>query len=49
MGFPIELEIAAKVKCSLHGERFNRNVFFVYVSKWLRESSGTISGPLDQS
>ena len=37
VGFYVELDIAAAVKCPLHGERFNRNVFFVYVSKWLRE------------
>lgn len=35
VGFPIELEIAARVKCPLHGDRFQTQ-FFVYVSKWLR-------------
>jgi hypothetical protein len=35
VGFPIELEIAAVVKCPLHGDRFNKE-YFVYVSKWLR-------------
>jgi hypothetical protein len=36
-GLPIELEIASKVKCPLHGERFKSQRFFVYVSRWLRE------------
>jgi hypothetical protein len=36
VGFPIEEEIAAKVKCPLHGERF-KPLFHVYVPKWLRE------------
>jgi hypothetical protein len=35
-GFPIEREIAGKVKCSLHGERF-APLFHLYVPKWLRE------------
>ena len=35
VGFPIELEIAAKVKCPLHGDRFKPR-YFIYVSKWLR-------------
>ena len=36
-GFPIEEQIAAKVKCPLHGERFKPIRYFVYVAKWLRE------------
>ena len=36
VGFPIELEIAALVKCPLHGDRF-RPQFFIYRSKWLRD------------
>ena len=35
VGFPIELEIAARVKCPLHGDRFQARSF-IYVSKWLR-------------
>jgi hypothetical protein len=35
-GFPIEMEIAGKVKCPLHGERF-MPLFHIYVSKWFRE------------
>jgi hypothetical protein len=34
-GTPTELEIAAKLKCPLHGDRFPPQ-FFVYVSAWLR-------------
>jgi hypothetical protein len=34
-GTPLELEIAAKLKCPLHGDRFPPE-FFVYVSGWLR-------------
>jgi hypothetical protein len=37
-GFPIEMEIAGKVKCPLHGERF-KPLFHLYVPKWLREKS----------
>ena len=36
-GLPIEEQIAAKVKCPLHGERFKPTQFHVYVAKWLRE------------
>jgi hypothetical protein len=36
-GLFIELEIASKVRCPLHGERFKPQRFFVYVSRWLRE------------
>jgi len=35
--WPVEQQIAAKVKCSLHGERFRPLTFFVYVCEWLRE------------
>ncbi len=35
--WPIEQEIAARVKCPLHGNRFEPVKFFVYVSQWLRE------------
>ena len=34
-GTPFEMEIAAKLKCTLHGDRFPPQ-FFVYVSQWLR-------------
>jgi hypothetical protein len=36
-GFPIEREIAAKVKCALHGDRF-QPMFHLYVPKWRREN-----------
>jgi hypothetical protein len=36
-GFPVEEQIAAKVKCPLHGERFKTPQFYIYVAKWLRE------------
>lgn len=35
--WPVEQQIAAKVKCSLHGGRFRPLTFFIHVSKWLRE------------
>jgi hypothetical protein len=35
--WPVEQEIAARVTCLLHGDRFNPLTFFVYVSQWLRE------------
>jgi hypothetical protein len=35
-GFPIEMEIAGRVKCRLHGERFAQ-LFHLYVPKWRRE------------
>jgi hypothetical protein len=38
VGFPIELEIASKVKCSLHGDRFKPQRFWIYVCRWLREN-----------
>jgi hypothetical protein len=37
VGFPIELKVASKLKCPLHGERFKPQQSFVYVSRWLRE------------
>ena len=36
-GFPIEQQIAAKVKCPLHGERF-KPFYHIYVPGWRRES-----------
>lgn len=36
-GLPIEEQIAAKVKCPLHGDRF-APTFHIYVPKWRRES-----------
>jgi len=36
--FPSEEEIAAKVKCPLHGNRFKQPIFPIYVAKWRRES-----------
>jgi hypothetical protein len=36
-GFPIEEQIAAKVKCPLHGERF-KPLYHIYVPGWRRES-----------
>ena len=33
---PFEEEMAAQVKCPLHGERFKRPQFFMYASSWLR-------------
>jgi hypothetical protein len=36
-GFPIEEQIATRVKCPLHGDRFKPLQFYVYVSAWLRE------------
>jgi hypothetical protein len=35
-GFPIEMEIAGRVKCPQHGERFTP-CMHLYVPKWLRE------------
>jgi hypothetical protein len=35
--FPSEEEIAAKVKCPLHGNRFRQTTFHIYVAKWRRE------------
>ena len=34
--WPIEQQLAAQVKCPLHGQRF-RPAHFVFVAKWLRE------------
>jgi hypothetical protein len=36
-GWPIEEQIAARIACPLHGERFQPLQFHVYVSVWLRE------------
>ena len=36
-GFPIEGKIAARVKCPIHGERFQA-MFRLFVPKWRRES-----------
>ena len=36
-GLPLEEQIAAKVKCPLHGDRF-APTFHIYVPKWRRES-----------
>jgi hypothetical protein len=36
-GFPIEQQIAGKVKCPLHGERF-KPLYHIYVPGWRRES-----------
>ena len=36
-GLPIEEQIAAKLRCPLHGERFKTRQFHVYVSAWLRQ------------
>jgi hypothetical protein len=35
--FPYEEEIAAHVKCPLHGNRFKQPIFHIYVGKWRRE------------
>ena len=35
--FPSEEEIAAKVKCPLHGNRFRQPMVHIYVAKWRRE------------
>jgi hypothetical protein len=32
-----EEEMAAQVKCPLHGERFKRPQFFIYTASWRRE------------
>jgi hypothetical protein len=40
-GFPIEQEIAAEVKCPLHGDRF-QPMFHVYVPKWRRDNEKTV-------
>jgi hypothetical protein len=36
-GFPLEEQIAARVKCPLHGDRF-KPTFHIYVPKWCREN-----------
>jgi hypothetical protein len=40
--WPVEQQIAATVKCQLHGDRFKPLMFFVYVSQWLREKRQTL-------
>ena len=37
MGSQAELDIAAKVMCILHGERFRDKIVPIYVSTWLRD------------
>src|ERR1700704_2954369 len=37
VGSQAELDIAAKVMCILHGERFQNKTVPIYVSKWLRD------------
>jgi hypothetical protein len=39
-GFPIESEIAAGVKCPMHGDRF-KPMFYLYVAKWRRQKEKT--------
>jgi hypothetical protein len=34
--FPVEQELARKVKCPVHGERF-KPLIHIYVPKWLRD------------
>jgi len=34
---PFEEEVAAKVKCPLHCDRFRQPIFSLYVAKWRRE------------
>ena len=36
-GFPLEQEIAFRVKCPLHGNRWKWTFHHIYVSTWLRE------------
>jgi hypothetical protein len=36
-GFPLEEQIAAKMKCPHHGDRF-RPIFHIYVPKWRRDN-----------
>jgi hypothetical protein len=36
--FAAEEEVAAKVKCPLHGSRFKQPVYQIYVSQWRRET-----------
>lgn len=37
-GFPIEMDIASRVKCPLHGDRLKCRFDYIYVSKWRRET-----------
>ena len=34
--WPIEVEIASRVRCPIHGERFKPS-YLIYVSEWLRK------------
>ena len=36
-GFPLEQEIASRMKCPLHGNRWKWTFHHIYVSTWLRE------------
>lgn len=40
--FPIEEEIAAKVKCPIHGRRFKPQPYYIYVSEWYRQDGAKI-------
>ena len=40
-GLPLEEQIAAKVRCPLHGDRFART-FHIYVPKWRRDNEKTV-------
>lgn len=42
LAFDIEYEIAAAVKCPLHGERFKRPQLCVYMAKWMREKRHSV-------
>lgn len=42
-GLPIEEQIAAKVKCPIHGDRF-KPIFHIYVPKWRRENEKRSAG-----
>jgi hypothetical protein len=42
--FPSEEEIAARVKCPLHCNRFRQPIFHIYVTKWRRERFVDSSG-----
>ena len=41
-GWLIEEQIAAKVRCPLHEERFKPPQFHIYMAKWLREKLPTL-------
>jgi hypothetical protein len=40
--FLLEEQIAVKLKCPLHGERFKAPQFHIYVAKWLRAKQWTM-------